>query len=292
VLSGTATYLGMAGIQPVVSINMNAPTGQSVLKGAAANARMDPDIVDLGTFGEGWNVGPTIGAVIPVNDMVTWSFGAGHTIRGPYDREGPAVDPDALIRIDPGNVTTANAAVNVDLGRFAFQTSASYSTETKTYRGGTPSFRLGDRIMTAAAAAYSWSAVSRSILSGSWSHFEKNRVLAPPTPDLVLEAFNSNSNLYRARLEHAYRSGDWLFVPMARLMLRDANSYSPTTLQFVPAKTLWATGATVTHTVNRLVDVRASVERFWVRENDNPGSSVPAVSLSGWTLMVGANITP
>jgi hypothetical protein len=292
VLSGTVTYLGIAGFQPFVSLNLNAPTGQSVLKGAAANARMDPDIVDLGTFGEGWNIGPTVGATIPVNDMLTWSFGVGHTVRGPYDREGPAAFPDALIRIDPGEVTTANAALGVDVGRFVFQTSASYSTETKTYRAGVPSFRLGDRIMVVAATAYSWSQVSRSIVQASWSHFDKNYVLAPPSPDIVLEAFNSNSNVFRVRVEHAYRSGNWLFTPVARWMLRDANSYSPTTLQFVPAKTLWGAGAIVTHTVNRVVDVKASVEHFWVRENENPAVAVPTVSLNGWTLMVGAVITP
>ena len=55
-LSATASYLGVQGMQPFVSLNMNLPTGKSALFGTDANARMDPDFVDISTFGEGFNV--------------------------------------------------------------------------------------------------------------------------------------------------------------------------------------------------------------------------------------------
>jgi len=76
VLSGTVTYLG-TGVQPFVSINVNAPTGKAALFGSAANARMDPDLVEIGSFGEGWNVGPTVGVNVPITPslMVTGSVG-------------------------------------------------------------------------------------------------------------------------------------------------------------------------------------------------------------------------
>ena len=62
VMSGTLTYLAINGVQPFVSLNVNAPTGKAVLNGTEANARMDPDLVEIGSFGEGWNIGPTVGA--------------------------------------------------------------------------------------------------------------------------------------------------------------------------------------------------------------------------------------
>src|SRR5258707_1338742 len=61
VISSTVTYYGLNGIQPFFSLNFNLPTGQSALFGTAANARMDPDLVDIAGFGEGLNVGPTVG---------------------------------------------------------------------------------------------------------------------------------------------------------------------------------------------------------------------------------------
>jgi hypothetical protein len=91
-LSGTATYFGWAGVQPFVSLNINAATGKSVLLGNSAYARMDPDLVDIATFGEGWNIGPTVGVNMPLTTALVASFNVGYTFRGRYDRES-AIDP-------------------------------------------------------------------------------------------------------------------------------------------------------------------------------------------------------
>lgn len=52
------TYLGLAGLQPFASVSINIPTGKTALLGNSANARMDPDLVEIPTYGEGWNIGP------------------------------------------------------------------------------------------------------------------------------------------------------------------------------------------------------------------------------------------
>ena len=57
VVSATGTYLGWAGIQPYLSLNLNLPTGETVLRGTSGRARLDPDFVDVPTFGEGFNIG-------------------------------------------------------------------------------------------------------------------------------------------------------------------------------------------------------------------------------------------
>jgi len=87
VASGTVTYLGLQGIQPFVSLNANLPTGKTVLPGNQANARMDPDFVDISTFGEGFNLGPTAGFNFPITDslLVTTSFG--YTWRGRFTQD-------------------------------------------------------------------------------------------------------------------------------------------------------------------------------------------------------------
>ena len=60
-MAATVTYLGTDGIQPFASLLINLPTGRSQLFGSAANARMDPDLVDISSFGEGFNIGPSFG---------------------------------------------------------------------------------------------------------------------------------------------------------------------------------------------------------------------------------------
>ena len=57
-----------------------------MLSGTETFARMDPDLVDLSTFGEGWNFGPTIGFNVPITQTLILSAGVGHTWRGLYDR--------------------------------------------------------------------------------------------------------------------------------------------------------------------------------------------------------------
>jgi hypothetical protein len=64
-LTPTVTYLGWETLQPFTSVTLNLPTGKSVLYGNTRFARMDSDLVDIPTFGEGFNIGPSIGANIP-----------------------------------------------------------------------------------------------------------------------------------------------------------------------------------------------------------------------------------
>src|SRR5712691_11324427 len=82
VTSGTLTYLGLNGLQPFVSLNLNLPTGRSALYGSAAFARMDPDLVEIATFGEGFNIGPTVGFNLPITRSLIFTSSVGYTWRG------------------------------------------------------------------------------------------------------------------------------------------------------------------------------------------------------------------
>ncbi len=86
-LSGNLTFLGWQGIQPYMSLGLNMPTGKTIHSGGSVYAKGDPDVVALPTFGEGWNVAPTIGANIPLNESTILAFGFGYTYRGPFSRD-------------------------------------------------------------------------------------------------------------------------------------------------------------------------------------------------------------
>ena len=91
VASGTITYLGLTGLQPFVSLNLNLPTGRAALFGSSANARMDGDLVEIGSFGEGLNVGPTVGFNLPVNNALILTGSVGYTGRGSFERENDPI---------------------------------------------------------------------------------------------------------------------------------------------------------------------------------------------------------
>src|SRR5215510_3998181 len=60
-LTAKVTLGGFAYVSPFVSVNTNVPTGDSFLPGQQRFARMDPDLVEIGTYGEGFNVNPAVG---------------------------------------------------------------------------------------------------------------------------------------------------------------------------------------------------------------------------------------
>ena len=293
VASATWTYLALPGVQPYLSLNANIPTGISVLPGTDGFARMDPDLVDIPTFGEGWNFGATLGMNVALAENVIGSIAVGHTIRNSYDRDTPSpAGSVGVLNLSPGDVTTINAALGFRRGALTGQISGSYSHEGATSFAGVPTFQLGDRFLVMGQYAYAWNEASVTSLAISWNHFQKNRVLSPP-PLLVAEAFNSNSNVYRVRLEHAFTFGNWSAGPVVSWLLRDENAYSPTAFQFVPAKTRWSAGGTARYQVNDRSLLYATVEHIWIEEESRPVAppvgAVPNISLRGWAAVVGGS---
>ena len=92
-MNGTVTYLGFNGIQPFASLDFNLPTGRSALTPAQVFARMDPDLVDIASFGEGFNYGPTVGFNVPITSSLVVTASVGYTDRGQFDAEAPLTPP-------------------------------------------------------------------------------------------------------------------------------------------------------------------------------------------------------
>ena len=152
-LSGTVTYYGWKGIQPFVSLGMNLPTGEPVLFGQSANARMDPNLVDIATFGEGFNIGPTVGFTLPVSNDLLLTLSAGHTWRGSFDQASllatsiPLTVFDGPITpINPGDVSTVTGSIGYQVGQLQLTATGSISRETETTEhGGTRGGVSGQR---------------------------------------------------------------------------------------------------------------------------------------------------
>ncbi len=201
VVSSTLTYLGLQGFQPFVSLNLNLPTGQSNSVGNDANAKADVELVPRPAFGEGFNIGPTIGVNIPITPALIGTISFGHTFRGTFRREPDLVPPFlAPIRVNPGDVSTVTASLGWRGEQLSLKGSVAYSLESETRYDNSPFYKAGGRLVLQLAAGYGFNENWSARLQGSYSHFGKNKVLRfGILPPLVTEQFNSNNDVYRFR---------------------------------------------------------------------------------------------
>jgi hypothetical protein len=312
VMSGTVTYLGN-GFQPFVALSVNAPTGRSALFGPAANARMDGDLVEIGSFGEGWNVGPTAGVSVPITESLLVTGSVGYTWRDRFNRERSSSQPDPTIQaatsVDPGDVITGTAAIAYQDPQWSWSLSGTVSEESVTKENGAELYQAGRRYFATATVARAWpDQWGQTTVTGSYAHSNRNRVLfAFAAPALLYEIFNTNSDVYRVGVQHLFPLGQtFAWGPTASYLHRNRNSYDAGTLQFVPAKDRWAVGGQARSAVGNNVTFNVRGEYIWTDEDERiapggqlfsvllnafvPGSAVPVISSTGWMVAGGINV--
>jgi len=179
-----------------------------------------------------------------------------------------------------------------------------------TQEDGAPFVKPGQRSLIAGTASYNWPGdhSGTTTVNASAAHSNRNVVLFQCLVGcpigLVLEPFNTNSNVYRAGLQHLFNFNQFAVGPAASYLFRDNNGYEPTTLQFVPAKQRWSAGVVAQYAPTNALSFNARVDRIWTLENLTPalpngemfsvlaGSTltsfmVPAISSTGWLCTVG-----
>jgi hypothetical protein len=313
VMSGSLTYLGINGVQPFVAMNVNAPTGRSTLFGAAANARMDPDLVEIASFGEGWNLGPSVGVNIPFGQSVMLTASVGYTWRGPFDRERSSAEINPAIQVatnvDPGDVLTGTLTLGYQDKEWSWSATGTVSEETKTTENGADLYKAGRRYLASATVARNWPGQwGQTTVNGSYAHSNRNEVLFLGAPSIIVETMNTNSDLYRVGVQHLFLVDDTLALgPTASYLHRNYNAYGAGTLQFVPAKERWAVGGIARKAVTQNVTFNVRGEYIWTDEDERPatngqqfsvlanafvpGSAVPIVSSRGWMVAAGFNVS-
>jgi hypothetical protein len=303
-VSNTVTYNGFNGFQPFAAVLLNLPTGSAALFGSSRFARMDGDLVDQGTYGEGFNFGPTAGVNIPLSQSLILTLSGGYTVRNSFSKE--AADPitgliTATDTIKNGDEATVTAALGYSKGPLSLQGSGSYSWDqiSQSNSFGLPDYnqyRVGPRSTISGSASYAFDQMWSAYANGFWTHTEKNDVLNAFGLALIPEGFDSNSNLFRINTGVNYRFVNSLTVgPTVSYLYRDHNGYDPTTFSFVPAKTRWAVGGAASYNVTNKININAKLERVWIREDVNLGPPafvpiVPFMSGDAWIGLAGATV--
>ena len=281
-VSGTLTYLGIAGFQPFVSLNLNLPTGTSNNSNSGLQGKGDADLVPKPAFGEGLNIGPTIGVNIPINNAWMASVSGGYTVRGKFTREADIIPPFMFpISINPGDVGTMTTSLSWKGDALSIKGSLAYSFETDTSYNNQPFYRAGNRIIAQLSAGYAindnWSTKAQV----SYSHFARNKVLTFGLPPLVLEAFNSNNDVLKIGTDVTYARDNWSIGPTFSFTHRARNGWDPNTNQFITSRNSFTTGISGAYAVSDSVQIKARLERMWSIENSTPDKTIAGFLLPG-----------
>jgi hypothetical protein len=298
-VSNTVTYNGFSGFQPFAAMLINLPTGSAALFGNSRYARMDGDLVDQGTYGEGWNWGPTAGVNIPLSQSLILTLSGGYTVRTQFNKE--ALDPitntvTAVDVIKNGDEGTVTAALGYSEGPLSLQGSGSYSWDQASGTNGLDQYRVGPRTTISGSANYTFDPMWSVYANGFWTHTEKNDVQNAFGTALISESFDSNSNLFRINSGLNYRFANGFTVgPVASYLFRDHNGYDATTFSFVPAKTRWSVGAAANYNVTNKINVNFKLEHVWIHEDEFTGPPafapvVPFMNGDAWVGLAGATV--
>ena len=280
------TLLSFESIRPLFGLSMNLPTGNSYLPGNQRFTRMDPDLVDVGSYGVGFNINPTAGFIFGLNESTAISLSAGYTWQGDFTKEGinvadlvnPAPPPATITvstfnlkqTIRPGNTYTLNGNISstfdnlVLIGSFAYMGSSNASID------GVVSGRAGAKFTANGTAKYRFDDRTALALNVSWAFSEKNDI-PNGLGGLVAEPSNSNSHVFTGSIEPSYMLTDRLrLAANYSFLYRDHNFYDPLQQQYIPAKQKHMIGASATYTLTETASLTLRGSHAWVEQKDGP----------------------
>ncbi len=294
-VSASVTVSGFKYVSPLLGVLVNLPTGQSFLPGAQRFARMDVDLVEIGAYGEGFNLNPFIGFTFAPSRQLTLTPSVGYAWRGKFDKEG--FDEGSGLytlrqSIDPGDVFTASLNAAGKIGAATFQASAVFTSESDLTKDGVPFARLGRGYIANLAILYPIMERFNLLGNVSWKFNEKNKIAGEG--GLVDEAKNSNSHLIIGSIQPMYDLAEGLRLGINySILYRSENFYDIVEEAFIPAKLKHSVGLTLDYGISQNTTLSLTGSRFWVEQH--PGALLQTqigTSFAGVTSATFENLPP
>jgi len=304
-LSAKVTLGGFAYISPFVGVVASVPTGESVLRGRQRFARMDPDLVEIGAYGAGFNLNPLVGFTFAPTTSFIVSPAIGYAWLGGFEREGGTLMLPAQIfppnapndTVDPGDVLTASLNAAAKVGTWTVQGSFAYTSSTEVTRNGVAIGQKGGGYVANVAALYPVAPKLSLILNGSWGFNERDRIAKNTPPDgvLIVEPKNSNNHLLIGAVQPTYDLTDALRLGVTYSVLhRPENAYDIVELRYITARTKHSLGLTLDYDLSPTAVVSLSGSRYWLHEDAGTltdlGNVPPELDFAGWTASVSGSV--
>lgn len=280
------TLLNFETIRPLFGLSMNLPTGNAYLPGNQRFTRMDPDLVEVGSYGVGFNINPTAGFIVGLNESTAASLSVGYVWQGDFTKEGinvselvnPAPPPATIVvsafdlkqRVSPGNTYTLNGNISSTFDNLVLTGSFAYMGSSHASIDGVVTGRAGAKFTANGTAKYRFDDRTGVEMNLSWAFSEKNDI-PNGLGGLVTEPSNSNSHVFTGSIEPSYRLTDKLrLAAHYSFLYRDHNYYDPLQQQFIPAKQKHMVGASATYAMTDTASITLRGSRAWVEQKDGP----------------------
>lgn len=270
-LSATFTYTGLNMLQPFVGLQTNVPTGHS-----AANTLTDPDLVEVPTFGQGFDVGGTAGFNFLPSDTWMLTTSVTYLARGGYSRDNGAVPfatplinpallaPSNVVTFKPGDMVTILQSVNYTNGGFSQRFTGTASMESATFQDGFALMKPGNTYSLTSDTNYTWSdIIGTTTLSASVTHQDATQTTSATNAAVVATIADTATNTYSVTLQHLVPIGNFAVGPTASYLFRDNNSINTTKLEFVPTKQRYSAGLVARYNATPNLTLNARVEGIW-----------------------------
>lgn len=231
--------------QPFITLDMNLPTGKDKLKGSDKNAIMDPDLVDLVRFGEGFNFNLSVGLTYLVPET-NWSVtgAVGYNWRGAYTPDGDTGD-----EFNPGDQLTGLVRVQYLSEKIYGAVSVQYFDEDISSLAHVDYFNPGNQWEINAEGTYvidDKQSVSASIYFATSA---RNEYYDFFTNELVKEEAVGNGDYYFGQLAYSRILTESVGASLGVVYgERTKNDYIADSDFFVPARTYWGVNASLDYT--------------------------------------------
>jgi hypothetical protein len=222
--------------QPFLTLDLNLPTGKETLKGAQKNAVMDPDLVPLVRFGEGFNLNFSVGVTYLVPDTKWAITGAvGYNWRGAYVADG-----DLDEEFNPGDQLTALLRVQYLSDDVYGAISVQYFDEDVSSLAGLPYFNPGNQVEINAEGTYVIDPKQSVSASVFYTTSGKNEYLDFFTNQLIKENVDGNGQYYFGQIAYSrILTSEIGATVSATYGVRTENDYVAADDLFIPARTYW-----------------------------------------------------
>lgn len=270
-------------VKPWVSLDINAPTGKSTLKGQEKNTLMDPNLVGQTRFGEGWNFSPAMGFVFEVTDNDVISIGGSYNIKGKYVPDGDTGN----VR-DPGDIYTATLQYQHLTENSFTSIGMVYSNEGGTKLGGIDVFQPGERFDVNASHSRRFLDQHTMSVFFRYSITDSNKRFDPFLGEFSDEERDGSGDVLFTGFNYAYQYDQQLSAGVGfDYLLREANEYQVSNDLFIPNRDKWSVNVFSTYALTENLNLKGKVGYFGMR--DQKTAFLSTIDYSGVTASFGLN---
>ena len=246
----------------LVGLDFNLPTGKNDLDEHRIGTIMDPDLVTITYFGEGFNINPTINIAKEWDD---WAFGMGlgYLVRGEYDYSYD------IQSYDPGDIFNLSATLEY---YFNDEWCANFVTRYATFGTdevkGSDYFKQGDMIelglgLSRYRTSWDASAGMRYIIRTSCEFPEQDK-------GVVQEEHNSYGNEFQADLSgHYYLDKKTTINGLFNFLYVEDNDYPSSSNLFIGSKAKTTFGAGVSRVIVDNITAALNLSGFYMTTERN-----------------------